>query len=83
MNNEAALFEQTILPHLDAAYNLARWLAGNEHDARDVVQESFLRAFKFFDRYRGGDARSWLSLAWGGSRTKDCSGGARRTCTAR
>src|SRR5439155_10982455 len=55
-----ALFEPTILPHLDAAYNLARWLAGNEHDARDVVQESFLRAFKFFNRYRGGDARSWL-----------------------
>ena len=60
MENENALFEQTILPHLDAAYNLARWLAGNETDARDVVQESCLRAFKFFGGFRGGDARSWL-----------------------
>lgn len=60
MENENALFEQTILPHLDAAYNLARWLAGNETDARDVVQESCLRAFKSFSRFRGGDARSWL-----------------------
>ena len=48
VENENALFEQTILPHLDAAYNLARWLAGNEPDARDVVQESCLRAFKYF-----------------------------------
>ena len=60
MENENALFEETILPHLDAAYNLARWLTGNEPDARDMVQESFLRAFKFFGRFRGGDARSWL-----------------------
>jgi RNA polymerase sigma-70 factor (ECF subfamily) len=60
VKNESVPFEQTILPHLDAAYNLARWLAGNEHDARDIVQESFLRAFKFFGRYRGGDARSWV-----------------------
>ncbi|MGI9086466.1 MAG: sigma-70 family RNA polymerase sigma factor [Chthoniobacterales bacterium] len=60
MENENTLFEETILPHLDAAYNLARWLTGNEPDARDMVQESFLRAFKFFGRFRGGDARSWL-----------------------
>jgi RNA polymerase sigma-70 factor (ECF subfamily) len=54
------MFEQTILPHLDAAYNLARWLAGNEQDAEDIVQESFLRAVKFFDNFRGGNARAWL-----------------------
>ena len=60
VENENARFEQTILPHLDAAYNLARWLTGNEHDARDMVQESFLRALKFFGNFRGGDARAWL-----------------------
>ena len=60
MENETTHFEKTILPHLDAAYNLARWLTGNEHDARDMVQESCLRAFKFFGGFRGGDARSWL-----------------------
>ena len=60
MENENALFEQAILPHLDAAYNLARWLAGNEPDARDLVQESCLRALRSFARFRGGDARSWL-----------------------
>ena len=50
------------MPHLDAAYNLARWLTGNDHDAGDVVQESVLRAFRFFEGYRGGDARSWLLM---------------------
>ncbi len=54
------MFEQTILPHLAAAYNLARWLAGNEHDAEDIVQESCLRAVKFFDSFRGGNPRAWL-----------------------
>jgi RNA polymerase sigma-70 factor, ECF subfamily len=54
------LFEETILPHLNSAYNLARWLTRNEDDAQDVVQESYLRAFRFFDSYNGGDGKSWL-----------------------
>ncbi|MDB6066689.1 MAG: polymerase, sigma-24 subunit, subfamily [Pedosphaera sp.] len=54
------LFEQTILPHLDAAYNLARWLTGNDHDAQDVAQEASLRAFKFFGNFRGENPRAWL-----------------------
>ena len=55
-----ALFEQTFLPHLNAAYNLARWLARNEHDAEDMVQESYLRAFRAFETFQGHDARAWL-----------------------
>jgi RNA polymerase sigma-70 factor (ECF subfamily) len=55
-----ALFEETVLPHLDAAYNLARWLMRNDVDAQVVVQESCLRALRFFDGYRGGDAKAWL-----------------------
>jgi RNA polymerase sigma-70 factor, ECF subfamily len=53
-------FEHAILPHLDAAYNLARWLMRNEQDAQDTVQEAYLRAFRFFPGFRGGDARAWL-----------------------
>lgn len=53
-------FEQIVLPHLDAAYNLARWLVGRSADADDVVQEAFLRALRFFDGFRGGDGRAWL-----------------------
>src|SRR6516165_4178048 len=49
-----------IMPHLDAAYNLARWLTRNEHDAQDVVQDAFLRAFKFFEGFHGTNSRSWL-----------------------
>lgn len=55
-----ATFEQEILPHLDTAYNLARWLTRNEQDAQDAVQEAYLRAFRFFPEFRGGDARAWL-----------------------
>jgi RNA polymerase sigma factor (sigma-70 family) len=54
------LFEEGILPHLNAAFNLARWLTRNEQDAQDVVQEAYLRAFRFFDGYHGGDGRSWM-----------------------
>jgi RNA polymerase sigma-70 factor (ECF subfamily) len=53
-------FEQVVLPHLDSAFNLARWLTGNEHDAEDVVQDAYLRALKFFATFHGGDARPWL-----------------------
>ncbi len=58
--NRPGTFEQAVLPHLDAAYNLARWLTRNEQDAQDVVQESCLRAFRFFAGFRGGSARAWL-----------------------
>ncbi len=53
-------FEQVVLPHLDAAYNLARWLVRKPQDAEDIVQEAYLRAFKFFGGYQGGDARAWV-----------------------
>jgi len=53
-------FEQVVLPHLDAAYNLARWLVRNPHDAEDVVQEACLRAVRFFGGYQQGNARAWL-----------------------
>ena len=49
-----------MLPHLDAAYNFARWLTRNDHDAEDVVQEACLRAFKYGGRFIGGDGRAWL-----------------------
>jgi RNA polymerase sigma-70 factor (ECF subfamily) len=52
-------FEQSVLPHFDAAYNLARWLTRNDHDAQDVVQEAVLRAYRFFDGLRG-EAKPWL-----------------------
>ena len=58
--DKQARFEETIMPHLDAAYNLARWLTRNEHDAEDVAQDAVLRAFKFFDGFRGGNSRAWL-----------------------
>lgn len=53
-------FEQVVLPHLDAAYNLARWLMHREHDAEDVVQEASLRAFNAFAGFQGEEARCWL-----------------------
>jgi RNA polymerase sigma-70 factor (ECF subfamily) len=49
-----------VMPHLDAAYNLARWLAGSDHDAEDIVQEACVRAFRFGASFRGGNSRSWL-----------------------
>ena len=57
---ELASFEQAMLPHLDAAHNLARWLLRNEQDAQDVVQEAYLRAFRSFAGFRGTSGRAWL-----------------------
>ena len=57
---KARRFEQTIMPHLDAAYNLARWLTRNDSDAQDVVQGACLRAFKYFDSFEGESPSSWL-----------------------
>jgi RNA polymerase sigma factor (sigma-70 family) len=58
--SKTSRFEQAVLPHLDAAYNLARWLTRNDTDAEDVVQEAYLRAFKFFDGFHGDNGRAWL-----------------------
>jgi len=60
LENSPADFDRTILPHLDAAYNLARWLTRNDQDAEDVVQEASLRAFKYWKGFSGRDCRSWL-----------------------
>jgi RNA polymerase sigma-70 factor (ECF subfamily) len=55
-----ASFEQVVMPHMAAGYNLARWLLRNEHDAEDVMQEAIVRAFRFFAGFRGNNPRSWL-----------------------
>jgi RNA polymerase sigma-70 factor (ECF subfamily) len=75
---DVARFERTVLPHLDDAYTLARYLVRDEHDAQDVVQEAALRAFRYFEGYSGGDARSWLlaivrncSMTWLARRRSD------------
>jgi len=57
---QLASFEEALLPHLDAAHNLARWLLRNEQDAQDVVQEAYLRAFKSFGGFHGSNGRAWL-----------------------
>jgi RNA polymerase sigma-70 factor (ECF subfamily) len=57
---ERERFEQLVLPHLDAAFNLARWLLRSRADAEDVAQEAMLRAYRFFGGFHGGDARAWL-----------------------
>src|SRR4051812_46701158 len=59
MDERRLRFEQTVIPHLNAAYNLARWLTRNDQDAEDVVQDALVRAYRFFDSLRG-DARPWL-----------------------
>ena len=80
------LFEQTMIPHLNAAHNLARWLTRNQDDAEDVVQEAYMRAFRFFDGFdpgaTNGDGRAWLlavvrntCLTWLGRKTARASAG--------
>ncbi len=60
MDDRRRRFEQTVLPHLDAAVNLARWLTRSTPEAEDVVQEAMLRAFRSFETFRGGEAKPWL-----------------------
>lgn len=63
MQDKRIHFERVMLPHLDAAYNLAHWLILDEQDTEDVVQEAYMRAFRYFDSFdaeRGTDSRSWL-----------------------
>jgi len=57
---ERQRFEQLVVPHLDSAHNLARWLLRTESDAQDVAQEALLRALRFFPGFHGGDPRAWL-----------------------
>jgi RNA polymerase sigma-70 factor (ECF subfamily) len=59
-HEQQAKFERLVMPHLDAAWNLARWLAGNDHDSADIAQEACMRAFRFVDSCRGSDGRAWL-----------------------
>src|SRR5437762_5364786 len=58
--HERARFEQLVLPHLDAAFNLARWILRSREDSEDVTQEAMLRAYRFFQGFHGGDVRAWL-----------------------
>ena len=53
-------FDELMLPHLDAAYNLARWLLRDPHDAEDAVQDASLRAYRALAGFRGGDGRAWF-----------------------
>ena len=60
MRDTQSLFEELFLPHLDAAYNLARWIVERDQDAQDVVQEAYVRALRRFKGFRGANARRWL-----------------------
>ena len=60
MDDRRQRFETLALPHMDAAYNLARWLSRSPVEADDIVQDAMLRAFRAFDGFRGGDIKAWL-----------------------
>ena len=60
VENTRVRFERAVLPHLNSAYNLSRWLTASDADAEDVTQEAYLRALKFFETHRGTDTRAWL-----------------------
>jgi RNA polymerase sigma factor (sigma-70 family) len=60
MQQEEENTEVQLLRHLDAAYNLARWLTRGDHDAEDIVQEAYMRAYKCFSTFKGGNQRAWL-----------------------
>jgi RNA polymerase sigma factor (sigma-70 family) len=62
MEDKQPLFEELFLPHLDAAYNLARRIVQSDQDAQDVVQEAYMRALKGFKGFRGDNARAWLLI---------------------
>jgi RNA polymerase sigma-70 factor, ECF subfamily len=59
-DSRQARFEREMLPHLDAAYNLARWILRGSDDAQDVTQDAILRALRYFDSFHGGNAKAWL-----------------------
>ncbi len=59
-NETLPVFEEMVIPHMDAAFNLARWIMGNEQDAEDMVQEAYLRAYQYFTGFQGGNSRAWL-----------------------
>jgi RNA polymerase sigma-70 factor (ECF subfamily) len=59
-NEQQDQFQRLVMPHLDAAFNLARWLTGNDHDAQDIAQEACMRAFRFVSGCRAADGRAWL-----------------------
>jgi RNA polymerase sigma-70 factor (ECF subfamily) len=60
MDERRLRFDRLVVPHLGAAFNLARWLTRNDHDAQDIVQDAALRALRFLDGLRGEEARPWL-----------------------
>ena len=60
VSNKDERFQAMVLPHLNSAFNLARWLTRSHQDAEDIVQEAYLRAFKFFDSFHGEDGRAWI-----------------------
>jgi RNA polymerase sigma-70 factor (ECF subfamily) len=59
-NDNRKRFERVVMPHLDAAFNLARWMVRSREDAEDVAQDAMVRAYRFFEGFHGGDARAWL-----------------------